>query len=33
MDGRGDYRQIITLPHPALEEITDAPQAAMWRQW
>lgn len=28
MDGHGDYRQIISLPHPALEEIADAPGAA-----
>jgi aminocarboxymuconate-semialdehyde decarboxylase len=28
MDGRGDYRQIISLPHPALEEIAEAPEAA-----
>ncbi len=28
MDGLGDYWQILSLPHPALEEITDAPAAA-----
>lgn len=28
MDGYGDYRQIISLPHPALEEIADASEAA-----
>ena len=28
MDGFGDYRQIITLPHPALEEIAGDPEAA-----
>jgi predicted TIM-barrel fold metal-dependent hydrolase len=28
MDGYGDYRQIISQPHPALEEITEAGEAA-----
>lgn len=28
MDGHGDYRQIISLPHPALEEIAEASEAA-----
>lgn len=28
MDGYGDYRQIISLPHPALEEIAEAGEAA-----
>lgn len=28
MDGYGDYRQVISQPHPALEEIADASEAA-----